>query len=280
MAYTIPKTDFEPHPAGRHLGRIIQHEDKGLQDTPWGTKHKVAIYVESETAFMEDGQPFLLVQWFTLSSNERSSLRKFREAVLDRPLNDEEIACFDADAELLWKRIRFRVDHVTNDAGKVRAVIREGSVEPVDDHDDGGGLADEIDAEEEQQADPTDAAPAGPATPASPRHQAQEQAPGNAREQAPIQGSRSAPGEAPAHAPAPAPTQTQQQTASPSQARRYGRPATPVGNGVRAPQGAGRGPSPGPHPGQAQRRPQQAIRQPAATAAGNVPPPGDHDLPF
>jgi hypothetical protein len=152
MAYTIPKTDFQPHPAGRHVGRIIQHEDKGLQDTPWGTKHKVAIYVESETAFMEDGAPFLLVQWFTLSSNERASLRKFREAVLDRPLNDDEIACFDADAELLWRRIRFRVDHTTNDAGKVRAVIHEGSVEPLQDSDDEVALAD--DAGEEEQATP------------------------------------------------------------------------------------------------------------------------------
>jgi hypothetical protein len=273
MAYTIPKTDFEPHPAGRHLGRIIQHEDKGLQDTPWGQKHKIAIYVESETAFMDDGQPFLLVQWFTLSSNERAALRKFREAVLDRPLDDEEIACFDADAELLWRRIRFRVDHVTNDAGKVRAMIREGSVEPVDDHDDEGGLADELGEEDDQQANPGRAAPAPPAPP---RQQALGQVPGQAREQAPMQGPKPAPGEAPAHAP----RQTQQKAASASQARPYGRPTTPVASGVRAYRGIGRGPSAAPLHGQAQHRPQQTTRQPEAARASEVPLPGDSDLPF
>lgn len=263
MPYTIPKTDFEPHPAGRHLGRIIQHEDKGLQDTPWGQKHKIAIYVESETAFMEDGQPFLLVQWFTLSSNERSSLRKFREAVLDRPLNDEEIACFDADAELLWRRIRFRVDHVTNDAGKVRAVIREGSVEPVDDHDDEGGLADELGEEDDQQADPGGAAPAVP-----PRQQALGQPPGRVR------------GPSPGPTPAQAPRYAQQSAPPASPARQHSRPTAPVGHGQRAPQGPGRGPDPGPPPRQAQRRPQQTTRQPAAAMASDVPPPGDPDLPF
>ena len=87
---------------------------------------------------------------------------------------------------------------------------------------------------------------------------------------------RPAPGEVPAHAP----RQAQQTAALPSQARPYGRPTTPVGNGVRAYRGIGRGPSAASLHGQGQRRPQQTTRQPAAAMASEVPPPGDQDLPF
>ena len=130
MAYAIPKTDFAPHPEGRHTGIITHHEDKGMQQTPWGEKHKIAIYIESETATMDDGRAFLIVQWFTLSSDIRAGLRKFREAVLDRKLTDQEAEVFDADAELINVRIRYRVDHTERDDGSTRANIREGSVEP------------------------------------------------------------------------------------------------------------------------------------------------------
>ena len=85
---------------------------------------------------------------------------------------------------------------------------------------------------------------------------------------------RPAPGEVPAHAP----RQAQQTAALPSQARPYGRPTTPVGNGVRAYRGIGRGPSAAPLHGQGQHRPQQTTRPPAAV--NDAPTPGDNDLPF
>ena len=132
MPYDMPATtSFTPHPEGRYTGQITDIKDEGIQDTPWGEKRKISVWITSDR-LMDDGQPFLLVEWFTLSSSEKANLTAFRAAVLDRPLTEAEILHFDEQVELMNKRISFRVDHATKADGSIRANIRPGSVEPAE----------------------------------------------------------------------------------------------------------------------------------------------------
>ena len=113
MAKTeIPKSDFIPHPVGQHEGKICLLEDVGMKTTAFGEKHKVAVRVESTTAMMEDGQPFIVQQWFTLSGHPKSSLRKFRELIAGRPLTEDEAYLFDTDDPMLLnKPVGFVIVH-------------------------------------------------------------------------------------------------------------------------------------------------------------------------
>lgn len=132
MSFQIPKSNFDPHPTGRHQGKILEVRDKGMVATQWGEKHKVAVVIESQTAMMDDGRPFLIFKSMTLSSDKKSALRAFREAVLDRPLTADEMTDFSPNRELIGRAISYRVDHSEpGPDGSVFANIRDGSVEPV-----------------------------------------------------------------------------------------------------------------------------------------------------
>jgi hypothetical protein len=135
MRFNIPKKTFDPHPIGRHTGVVANIQDEGIQESSYDgqtkSQHKISIRIDSDSAFMEGGEPFSIIQWFSLSSSPKSNLRKFREAVLDRGLTREEETDFDP-AELIGKRISYRVDHKEKQDGGTRAVIREGSVEPTE----------------------------------------------------------------------------------------------------------------------------------------------------
>jgi hypothetical protein len=137
--YTIPRKTFDPHPTGRHTGTITNIQDEGVQESPWGEQHKISIRIDSDTAIMDSGEPFSIIQWFSLSSSPKSNLRKIREAVLDRSLTRTEEENFVSETELIGKRISYRVEHKEKQDGGLRAVIREGSVEPFSDGSDSNG---------------------------------------------------------------------------------------------------------------------------------------------
>tara|TARA_R110000744_G_scaffold164479_5_gene281617 strand:- start:371 stop:1045 length:675 start_codon:yes stop_codon:yes gene_type:complete len=136
MARTpIPQSEFTPHPAGQHTGLIFEVEVKLNQPTQWGAKHKVVLKVESDTKMNEeDGTPitdeagnhrgFVIWDWLTVARKEGSRFRDRREAILGRPLNQDEAAApdFDAHTEFMGQRIGYVVKHRTSD-GKLFANI-------------------------------------------------------------------------------------------------------------------------------------------------------------
>jgi len=124
-------TSFTPHPEGRYTGQITDIKDEGKHKIKDEGKRKISVWITSDR-LMDAGQPFLLVEWFTLSSSEQAKLTAFRAAVLNRPLTEAEVAFFDERAELMNKRISFRVDHKIKADGTPRANIRPGSVEPAE----------------------------------------------------------------------------------------------------------------------------------------------------
>lgn len=120
----MPKNTFLPHPEGQHEGVIVAFEDLGEKETAFGLKPKVSIKIESSTALMEDGQPFGLWQWYTLSPHPKSGLRKLRETLAGRKLTEREARDeFDPDKELVGKRVGFVVVHNEGREGGVFAGI-------------------------------------------------------------------------------------------------------------------------------------------------------------
>ena len=115
MNIQIPKTDFVAHPVGQYEGKIIEVVNKGVVETKFGPKPKVAVAIESE-AKMDDGSSFRIDRWFSISSHPKSSLREFRETMLARTLTQEEANDLNSD-ELLGRNVGFIVVHRENPEG-------------------------------------------------------------------------------------------------------------------------------------------------------------------
>lgn len=93
--------DFEMTPEGTYIGRCFKIIDLGTQTTTgqFGTKsqHKVMISWEllDDSIKMNDGRPYAITQWYTVSLHEKSQLRKDLEAWRGRRFTDEELEGFD-----------------------------------------------------------------------------------------------------------------------------------------------------------------------------------------
>lgn len=101
-----PESTFVPAPQGLHQAVCVDVVDMGLQDTPFGEKHKVKITWLLD-AQMETGDPYMVSQWYTASLHERAKLRQDLESWRGRSFTTEELQGFDlekllsANAQLL-----------------------------------------------------------------------------------------------------------------------------------------------------------------------------------
>ena len=90
---------FEKCPAGNHLALCYEVIDLGTQDvmTPDGQKRQHKIWIGWETCFekMEDGRPFVIGRKYTLSSHEKSTLRKDLESWRGKAFSDEDFGSFE-----------------------------------------------------------------------------------------------------------------------------------------------------------------------------------------
>lgn len=124
MNVPLPKSSFTPHPQGQHTGLIFDVEVRLNEATQWGPKHRVILKVESDTKMMdEDGNPilddegahrgFVIWDWLTVARKEGSRFRDRREAILGRPLNEQELKATDFDpvSEFMGQRIGYVVKH-------------------------------------------------------------------------------------------------------------------------------------------------------------------------
>lgn len=95
-------TDFEMTPEGVYTGRCYKMIDLGTQTTTgqFGTKdqHKIMVSWEligKDDPRMEDGRPFSVTQWYTVSLHEKSKLRADLEAWRGKKFTAEELEGFD-----------------------------------------------------------------------------------------------------------------------------------------------------------------------------------------
>lgn len=86
--------DFTPPPSGTHAAICYRVVDLGTQQIEWqGSvkhQHKIMISWELPDEKMEDGQPFSIHQRYTLSSSDKSTLRKHLESWRGKAFQDSD----------------------------------------------------------------------------------------------------------------------------------------------------------------------------------------------
>lgn len=93
--------EFQITPEGTYIGRCYKIVDLGTQTSTgmFGTKeqHKVMVSWEllDDKIKMEDGRPFSVTQWYTVSLHEKSKLRADLEAWRGKKFTSEELEGFD-----------------------------------------------------------------------------------------------------------------------------------------------------------------------------------------
>ncbi len=131
MKFEVPQNNFMPHPAGMFTGGIISVTDQGERESTFEGKsklvHKISIDIRSDTEVTESGEPFVHREWCTLSSDDRARLVKLRQTLLGRPLNSEEATSFDADSEMVGRRVNYVIEHTYRN-GKTYANIASWSL--------------------------------------------------------------------------------------------------------------------------------------------------------
>lgn len=98
-------SDFAITPEGQYVGRCFKIVDMGTQTTTgmYGVKdqHKVMISWELlDGSKMQDGRPFAVSQFYTVSLHEKAKLRADLEAWRGRKFTPEELEGFDIGSVL------------------------------------------------------------------------------------------------------------------------------------------------------------------------------------
>lgn len=119
----IPRRRYIPHPEGQHTGNITETKNEGEVQTAYGTKHRITVRIESDSAVMDDGRPYSLAQWYTLSSHPKSNLTKLRETLLGRKITQDEAETLDTETEFVGKRVGYVVVHREGREGDIFANI-------------------------------------------------------------------------------------------------------------------------------------------------------------
>lgn len=88
--------DFELVPTGPKVGRCYRVIDLGTKlDRNYGKlKHQVLVQWEFPECLMEDGKPFSVSNWYTVSLHEKSNLRKDLESWRGKVFTETELQGF------------------------------------------------------------------------------------------------------------------------------------------------------------------------------------------
>ncbi len=87
---------FEPCPAGMQQAVCCDVIDLGIMETTFGQKWKIDIRWQSAD-LMSDERPYIINKRYTLSLNEKATLRHDLESWRGRPFNEAEIEGFDVE---------------------------------------------------------------------------------------------------------------------------------------------------------------------------------------
>ena len=109
MAIIAKGSSFVPCPAGLHQAVACDVIDLGMVDGAFGLKHKVALVWQVNEP-MDDGRPFLVQRRYTLSLDEKASLRKDLESWRGKPFTATEVKGFDLEV-LLGVNCQLNIQH-------------------------------------------------------------------------------------------------------------------------------------------------------------------------
>jgi hypothetical protein len=116
------RKEFTPAPEGLHQAVCVDVIDLGLQQTPWGEKHKVDVRWELEVTG-DNGRPMIVSKRYTLSLNEKATLRQHLEAWRGRKFKPEELEGFDLE-KLLGVNGQLQIVHNIADDGRIFANVQ------------------------------------------------------------------------------------------------------------------------------------------------------------
>ena len=100
---------YELAPVGVYSAVCVRLINMGMQETSYGLKHQVHLAFEIDEQ-MEDGRPFLMMQNYTMSLNEKARLRLDLQAWRGRAFSAEELKGFDLKS-VLGKPLQVSVVH-------------------------------------------------------------------------------------------------------------------------------------------------------------------------
>lgn len=86
---------FTPAPEGQYASVCCDIVDLGMVESSYQgkvtKKQKIRVVFQVSETNPENGKPFLVSQWFTLSMNEKANLRAFLEQWRGKPYTEDEI---------------------------------------------------------------------------------------------------------------------------------------------------------------------------------------------
>ena len=97
------KTNYQPASAGTHAAVCVDVVDMGFVESTFDGKskkqRKIRIVWQIDE-IRDDGKPFQVSRLYTLSLNEKSTLRRDLESWRGRPFTSDELTGFDIDSIL------------------------------------------------------------------------------------------------------------------------------------------------------------------------------------
>lgn len=120
--------NYELVPAGTHNAICYAIVDQGTQLSPFKNdkgqdvwNRQIRIGFELPEELMEDGKPFTISEWVTLTLHDRSKLKGYVDAWRGKPLTDAERKVFDPKT-LIGQPCSLSVKHTENGRAKVSGI--------------------------------------------------------------------------------------------------------------------------------------------------------------
>ena len=117
------RREFTPAPEGLHQAVCVDVIDLGMQPSQWGEKQKVEIRWQLDQLDELTARRFLVTSRYTMSLNEKATLRHPREAWREKKFSQEELQGFDLE-KLLGVNCQVQIVHNLSDKGGTFANVQ------------------------------------------------------------------------------------------------------------------------------------------------------------
>jgi hypothetical protein len=112
------RTEYTPASEGLHAAVCCDVVDRGIQETPWGKKHKCQISWQIEELNPDTARRQVISKFYTVSLHEKAALRKDLETWRGRKFTEEELNGFDLE-KLLGVNCQIQVVHNLSEDGRL-----------------------------------------------------------------------------------------------------------------------------------------------------------------
>jgi hypothetical protein len=119
MSYKIDTSQFELPPEGLHKAVVFAWEDKGMQLTSYGEKHRSILKYESLTHTMKDGRRFSIFDFMNVAFAEKATLTLRYKQITGKALVGDT---FDPN-DLMGVVVEVFIVHNLGDNGRTYANI-------------------------------------------------------------------------------------------------------------------------------------------------------------